>query len=168
MDLIKIGTFIAELRHENKLTQEELGEKLGVTNKTISRWENGNYLPGVEMLQILSDLFTVSINELISGERFNEECYRQKADDTIINVLKSSTFSLRERNDFYKKKWLKDHKGLMILYIILFLTVYFTGILISKTIISTLSVILTFILYLWTRNNMMSYIESHVYDKPGQ
>ena len=168
MELIKIGAFIAELRHENKLTQEELGEKLGVTNKTISRWGNGNYLPSVEMLQMLSNLFTVSINELISGERFNEDSYRQKAEDTIINILKSSTFSLKERSDFYKKKWLKDHKGLIILYIILFLIMYFTGILMSKTIISTLSVILALIAYLRTRNNMMSYIESHVYDKSEQ
>lgn len=45
MDLVQIGKFIAELRKDQKLTQEQLGEKIGVTNKTVSRWENGNYLP---------------------------------------------------------------------------------------------------------------------------
>ena len=48
MDQIKIGKFIAALRKEKGLTQEKLGEKLGVTNKTVSRWENGNYMPDVE------------------------------------------------------------------------------------------------------------------------
>ena len=69
MDQIKMGKFIAALRKEKGLTQEKLGEKLGVTNKTVSRWENGNYMPDVEMLSLLSEEFGVSINELISGER---------------------------------------------------------------------------------------------------
>ena len=67
MDQIKMGKFIAALRKEKGLTQEKLGEKLGVTNKTVSRWENGNYMPDVEMLSLLSEEFGVSINELISG-----------------------------------------------------------------------------------------------------
>ena len=58
----KIGSFLAELRKEKNLTQDELGEQIGVTNKTISRWENGNYLPPVEMLLILSKLYDVGIN----------------------------------------------------------------------------------------------------------
>ena len=53
MDMKKIGLFLAELRREKGLTQEQLGEQLSVTNKTISRWENGNYMPPVEMLQEL-------------------------------------------------------------------------------------------------------------------
>ena len=60
MDQIKIGKFIAALRKEKGLTQEKLGEKLGVTNKTVSRWENGNYMPDVEMLSLLSEEFGVS------------------------------------------------------------------------------------------------------------
>lgn len=64
MDMQKIGAFLAELRKERKLTQEDLGEKIGVTNKTVSRWENGNYLPPVEILQLLSSFYNVSINEI--------------------------------------------------------------------------------------------------------
>ncbi len=168
MDLIKIGKFIAELRHENKITQEELGEKLGVTNKTISRWENGNYLPSVEMLQMLSSIFSVSINELLCGERITEDSYRQRAEDTIVNVLKGSAFSLKERYDFWKKKWFKEHRGLIILYIFLFLVMYGTGIYINKPILSGVSVSLGLIVYLRTRNSMMAYIEGHVYDGSGR
>ena len=51
MDMVKMGSFLAELRKENKLTQAELGEKLGVTNKTVSRWETGSYMPPAEVLR---------------------------------------------------------------------------------------------------------------------
>lgn len=61
MDLVQIGKFIAELRKEQELTQEQLGEKIGVTNKTISRWENGYYLPPADVLLAMSQLFNESI-----------------------------------------------------------------------------------------------------------
>ena len=60
MDQVKIGKFIAELRRRAGLTQEALGEKIGVTNKTISRWENGDYMPNIEMLQLLAEEFSIS------------------------------------------------------------------------------------------------------------
>lgn len=164
MDLIKIGRFIADLRHELVITQEELGEKLGVTNKTISRWENGNYLPSVEMLQLLSTLFSVSINELLCGERLKENEFRKKADDTIISVLKSSTFSLKERCAFWKRKWIKEHKGLIILCICAFLIALGIGIYVSNLIISGVTIIIALVIYLKNRNNMMTYIESHAYE----
>ena len=69
MDLVQIGKFIAQLRKEHGFSQEKLGEMLGVTNKTISRWETGTYLPSAEMLLSMSKLFDVSINELLSGKR---------------------------------------------------------------------------------------------------
>ena len=62
MDMVKMGSFLAELRKERNLTQAELGEKLGVTNKTISRWETGNYMPSVEMLEELSTMYGMTIN----------------------------------------------------------------------------------------------------------
>lgn len=91
MDMQKIGKFLAELRKGNNLTQDELGERLGVTNKTVSRWENGNYLPPVEMLQLLSRLYDVSINELLSGARLNDERYKEKAEEYIaVDLMKKS------------------------------------------------------------------------------
>lgn len=109
MDTIKIGNFLAGLRKEQGLTQEALGEKLGVTNKTISRWENGNYLPPVEMLQELSKLYAVSINELLCGERIEQENYQEKAEETITGILSGSPFSFQERSSFWKRKWQKEH-----------------------------------------------------------
>ena len=90
MDQIKIGKFIAALRKDKGLTQEQLGEKLGVTNKTISRWENGNYMPDVEMLSLLSKEFGVSINELISGERLWAEDFKKAADDNLVHPAQDS------------------------------------------------------------------------------
>ncbi len=55
MDLMKIGKFIAELRREKGFTQEQFGEKIGVTNKTVSRWETGKYLPPVDILIVISE-----------------------------------------------------------------------------------------------------------------
>lgn len=91
MDMQKIGVFLANLRKEKNLTQDELGEKIGVTNKTVSRWENGNYLPPVEILQMLSKLYDVSINELLSGERLSDENYRHNAEEYIfVDLMKKS------------------------------------------------------------------------------
>ena len=64
-----IGQFLKELRREKKLTQEELGEKVGVTNKTISKWENGNYMPPIDVLMQLSEIHNVTINEILAGGR---------------------------------------------------------------------------------------------------
>lgn len=87
MDTQKIGKFLKELRREHNMTQEELGEKIGVTNKTISRWETGNYMPPVENLKLLSELYQVSINEILSGERLNQENYKEVADANISIAL---------------------------------------------------------------------------------
>lgn len=89
---MKIGRYIALLRRQAGLTQEKLGEKLCVTNKTISRWENGNYMPDIEMFGLLAKEFHVSINDLLAGEKIPDEDFRQKADENIIAVAASSAF----------------------------------------------------------------------------
>ena len=94
MDMQKIGNFLSTLRKEHNLTQAELGDKIGVTNKTISRWENGNYLPPVEMLQILSNTFEVSINEILNGERISETDYRAISEENIKSALKKSDHTI--------------------------------------------------------------------------
>lgn len=105
MDLIRIGSFLAELRREKGLTQQALGERLGVTNKTVSRWETGCYLPDVEMLSLLSREFGVSINELVAGERLVAEDFKKAADENLVTALDHSTFTLKEKQAFFKKKW---------------------------------------------------------------
>ncbi|MCI9459994.1 MAG: helix-turn-helix domain-containing protein [Clostridia bacterium] len=96
MDMQKIGRFLAELRREKNLTQNELGEQIGVTNKTVSRWENGNYLPPVEMLQILSKFFDVSINEILNGERINDSDYKDISEQNIRSALNRSNVIIRK------------------------------------------------------------------------
>ncbi len=73
MDQIRIGAFLKELRKEKGLTQEQLAEQLGVSGRTISRWETGNNMPDISLLTEIADLFSVSITELIDGERKNGE-----------------------------------------------------------------------------------------------
>lgn len=90
MDMQKIGSFLAELRKEKNLTQDELGAQIGVTNKTISRWETGNYLPPVEMLQTLGDNFGVSINEILNGERISDGHYKDISEQNIKSALTKS------------------------------------------------------------------------------
>lgn len=97
MDQIKIGKFIAELRKGKNLSQAELGAKLGVTNKTISRWENGNYMPDISLMLLISQEFEISINELISGEQLDDEQFRQHADNNI-------TASLEQQKQLKRKK----------------------------------------------------------------
>ena len=65
----KIGAFIQQLRKENNLTQEQLAEKLGVSNRSVSRWENGTTLPDISLMKCICDEFHISISELINGER---------------------------------------------------------------------------------------------------
>jgi len=69
MDQIKIGTLISELRKEKQLTQEQLGEKLGVSQKSVSRWETGKNMPDISLLKSLSDELGITVSELIEGEK---------------------------------------------------------------------------------------------------
>ena len=87
MDVQKIGAFLKELRKQNNLTQEQLGEKVGVTNKTVSRWETGKYMPPIECLKLLSDIYQISINEILIGEKLNEEDYKGAAEDNIVYTM---------------------------------------------------------------------------------
>lgn len=84
MNQKQIGEFIAQLRKEQNMTQIELGEKLGVTNKTVSRWENGNYMPDISIMQELCETLNISINELVSGKNLNESEFKSQADTNLI------------------------------------------------------------------------------------
>lgn len=87
MDTKQIGSFLKQLRTEHGMTQEQLGEKLGVSNKTVSRWETGNYMPPVECLSMLSDLYHISINEILAGKRVHGEGFTQIADQNLAATL---------------------------------------------------------------------------------
>ena len=91
MDLDKIGKFIALNRKNKGLTQEQLAEKLGVTNKTISRWETGKYMPDLSLLKPLSEELGITLNELLSGEKIEEEKIVENTEKNIINTIDYSS-----------------------------------------------------------------------------
>lgn len=90
MDQIKIGNFIAFLRKEKILTQRQLADILGVTDRAISKWENGRGLPDLSLLVPLCETLNISVNELLCGERIKREDLPQKAQDTVLDALTDS------------------------------------------------------------------------------
>ena len=165
MDIVKTGEFIAKLRKEKGLTQEQFGDKMGVTNKTVSRWETGKYLPPADVLLLMSELFDVSINELLTGQRLTDMEYKQTAEKNLTEVIRSSSFTIKDEIDFFKKKWLKDHIFYMIVIGICILGVLATGIIFQNSILCSFSVILLLLGHIWRYNTMMAYVEKHIYDK---
>ena len=83
MNQEKIGKFISELRKEKNLTQDQLGEKLNINGKSISKWETGTNMPDISNLVMLSKIFNVSVNELLSGEK---NVNKAKTDLNILNL----------------------------------------------------------------------------------
>jgi len=88
MDQIKIGKFILDCRKEKGLTQEQLAEKLSVSSKSISRWENGNTLPDYSLLKDLCNELDINVNELLSGEKIKENDYMNKSEENLVNLRK--------------------------------------------------------------------------------
>lgn len=164
MDMLKMGSFLAELRKEHNLTQAELGVKLGVTNKTISRWETGNYMPPVEMLEELSNMYGMTINELLSGKKLSTEEYKEMAETNIKETLKASAFSLKEKQEFYKKKWLKDHVAIMVFIGLCIIGVFVAGIVDKNSFIGYVAVLMLLLAHGWRNNTMMTYVEKYAFD----
>ena len=164
MDQIKTGKFIATLRKEKELTQEQLGEKLGVTNKTISRWENGNYMPDIEMLSLLSKEFDVSINELISGERLLLDDFKKAADNNLVTALNSSTFTLKEKIAFFKKKWLREHIATIAICVVVWIGIMlWVALNNSYALLGAIGSVLAILFYVVLYNRMMAYVENNAY-----
>ena len=97
MDQKKIGLFIKECRKEVNITQQELADKLGVSFKTVSKWECGKGLPDVSLMLPLCNELKISVNELLSSERLLSEEYKEKAEENLVDIIKKE----REEN---KKK----------------------------------------------------------------
>ncbi len=88
MDQIKIGKFIANCRKENNLTQMQLAEKLNITDRAISKWENGKGMPDSSIMIDLCNELKISVNELLSGEKMEE--YNKKAEENLFELYKSN------------------------------------------------------------------------------
>ena len=90
----KIGTFIMNERKAKKMTQAKLAEKLFVSEKTVSKWENGRGIPDTNTLPKLCEIFDISLNELLNGERIEKENYVEKAEEKLMELQAS-----KERSD---------------------------------------------------------------------
>lgn len=112
MNQEKIGKFIQQKRKEKKLSQMEFAEKLGVSNRTISKWENGYGMPDYSMINDLCSLLDISINELLSGEELSTDNYQKKLEENIFNTIDYN-------NKIRNKKIIK-----LILIILLFVVIY--------------------------------------------
>lgn len=99
MNQEKIGKFILECRKNKKLTQSELAEKLGVTDKSISNWENGRNMPDLSLFKPLCEILDISINDLISGEKISEDKYQEKLEENIISTIDYTNKKVLEKNN---------------------------------------------------------------------
>ena len=88
MDQIKIGKFIAECRKKNNLTQMQLAEKLNITDRSISKWENGKAMPDSSIMLDLCNELKISVNELLSGEVIKMDAYNEKLEQNLIDIVK--------------------------------------------------------------------------------
>ena len=88
MDQEKIGKFIAELRKNKNMTQKDLAIKLGVTDRAISKWENGRGMPDLSLIRNLCDELGITVNELLSGEKLNKDIYQKKSEENLLNTIK--------------------------------------------------------------------------------
>ena len=88
MNQIKIGKFIADCRKQVNLTQMQLAEKLGITDKAISKWERGIAMPDTSIMLVLCDILGISLNELFSGEKIDMENNNQKNEQLLLEMAK--------------------------------------------------------------------------------
>ena len=88
MDQIKIGRFIAAKRKEQKLTQVQLAEKLGITDRAVSKWETGKSLPDASIMLQLCGYLRITVNDLLSGEVVSMENYNEKTEKNLIEVIR--------------------------------------------------------------------------------
>ncbi len=125
MDQIKIGRFIAERRKESTLTQMQLAEKLGITDKAISKWERGIAMPDTSIMLELCDILGISVNELLSGEKIIMENNNQKNEQLLLDMAKE----LEKKN---KTIWTSMWVILTVSMIALFIAITIAALLIPE------------------------------------
>ena len=111
MDLIKIGKFIADCRKKKNITQEQLAEKLYITNRAVSKWERGLSLPDADKMLDLCNILDINVNELLNGEKINMKDYEKKNEELLLELA--------------KQEELKNKKMITDMYILVITTVVF-------------------------------------------
>ena len=94
MDQIKIGKFIAECRKKNNLTQMQLAEKLNITDRAISKWENGKAMPDSSIMLDLCNEHNINVNDLLCGEKISKDAYNKQLEQNIIDMIKQNVMGV--------------------------------------------------------------------------
>ena len=102
MEQARIGKFIQQLRKEKGMTQKELAEKLGITDRAVSKWENGRGIPEVGLMKPLCEVLGISVNELLGGERILQKDYQAKSEFNFLNTMDYTEKKLKKNNLFLK------------------------------------------------------------------
>lgn len=111
MDLKKIGSFIADCRKKKNITQEQLAEKLHITDRAVSKWERGLSLPDADKMLDLCNILDINVNELLNGEKINMKDYEKKTDELLLELA--------------KQEELKNKKMITDMYVLAITTVLF-------------------------------------------
>ena len=88
MDQTKIGKFIAKKRKDKNITQSELAELLSITDRAISKWENGNCMPDISLIPKLCNILNITINDLFSGEVVDMKNNEKKLEENLLELAK--------------------------------------------------------------------------------
>ncbi len=162
MNQEKIGKLIAECRKEKKMTQVELANKLSVTDKSVSKWENGKCLPDVSLYKDLCNILGITLNEFFAGEKIKEEKFKEQADINLFNALENSSFTLKEKIKYYDKKWDKEHFFELTIAMIIIVGFIIYGF-VKDNGIQFIFMIVGFTYGIWETNRKKTYIERNVY-----
>lgn len=162
MNQEKIGKLIAECRKEKKMTQVELADKLSVTDKSVSKWENGKCLPDVSSYKDLCNILGITLNEFFAGEKIKEEKFKEQADINLFNALENSSFTLKEKIKYYDNKWDKEHFFELTIAMIIIVGFIIYGF-VKDNGIQFIFMIVGFTYGIWETNRKKSYIERNVY-----
>ena len=97
MNLIKIGKFIAESRKNKKITQQELADKLYITDRAVSKWERGLSLPDADKMLDLCDILGINVNELLNGENIDMKDYNKKTEELLVELAKQEEINNKKK-----------------------------------------------------------------------
>lgn len=154
MDQAKIGKHLAALRRGAGMTQEALAERIGVTNKTVSRWETGRYLPDIEALALLAKEFGTSVDALLAVE---------SAAENMRAAPRSDVFSRRERETYFRKKWRREHIGLIAAVWAVVAALAVAGLVLRRSYQIGAGALIALAGHMFLRNRMMAYVEEKLY-----
>ena len=123
MNQEKIGKFIAKLRKEKNMTQLQLSLKLGVTDRAISKWENGRGMPDLSRMKPLCNELGITINDLLSGEVIDKNNYQEKLEENILNTIDYTDEKIRKNKKTFKTIIICLCLGLLLLILMFFIDV---------------------------------------------